>query len=108
MFIFNRDKNTDAYGVEDIPDVVMKCRFKRFVEVYGLDERYGTLASGELGAVRAQCVKLVDVGGVGALKDYFVELCSSAEADNLNSWLSALYRAAVRQVEEIADRLGQA
>ena len=94
-----------VYGVENIPDAIMKRRLERFVEVYGLNERYGVLTSGELGAARAQCVKLLDVGGVSALEDYFVELRGSAEADNLNSRLSALCRAAVRQVDEIASSL---
>ena len=97
-----------VYGVEELPDAVMRHRFERFVEVYDLGERYGALAVGVFGPDRTWCEKLLNKGGVEALRNYFVERRDVAEADNLNSWLSALYRAAVRQVMEIADKLGRA
>lgn len=91
-----------AYGVEQLDDDVLRRRLLLFLGVYGLGRRYGSIAVGALGSERCLLSRLLDKGGLKELKDYLVNRCSSAEASDRNDLYAALWRAALRQLDETA------
>lgn len=93
------------YSVE-ASDILTRRRLARMMEVYGLNERYGLHALGQLCSMHDCLKKWLDVGGVENLKLNLADFRESAEASNLNSWTAALWRAAVRQVNDLVQWLG--
>ncbi len=91
-----------TYGVEQLDDDVLHRRLLLFMDVYGLGGRYGSIAVGALNSERRYLSRLLDKGESKELKDYLVNKCSSAEAHDRNDLYAALWRAALRQLDETA------
>ena len=91
-----------TYEVESLDDDVLYCRLSRFLDVYGLGSRYGGVAVGFLDSMRGTFGDFVSMGGVDELKDHLARMIRSAEASDRNGMPAALWRAALRQIDETA------
>lgn len=93
-----------SYSVEDSAGS-MKRRLERSIDVLGLNERYGLQAVGQLWGTRAVLRGSLVAGGMDALNLEIEGQRASWEECELNGWMAALWRAAERQIDELADWL---
>lgn len=80
---------------EDAPwEDIDIARLKHHVETFGLAKRFAVQAAEELMNVRASLKNLHDLGGAQAVKADLVDRAASSQSICLNSWRSAMFRAA--------------
>lgn len=95
-----------AYSVDAVGGSVRR-RLEQMLAVYGLDERYACRAIECLWASCHKHADLLKLGGVDDLGWELERLASSAEKFRLNGWDAALWRSAIRQVDQYAEWLKQ-
>ncbi len=93
-----------SYGVDDF-DGGMRRRLERTMDLLGLNERYGLHAVKQLWGTRDDLRGSLAAGGINGLKVEIEGRRLSWEECELNGWMAALWRAAERQVDELADWL---
>ena len=73
--------------------LVLQSRVKHHFKTLKLDSLYASQAATELAAIRHRLTKLFAVGGAEAVQEHLKEDAESRNADRLNSWMTALYKA---------------
>ncbi len=91
-----------TYSVEQLGDDVLHRRLLLFMDVYGLGRRYGCIAVEALNSERRLLYRFLVEDGLKGLKDFLKDKCSSAEDHDPNNLYAALWRAALRQLDETA------
>lgn len=72
-----------------------KARVAAHLRQLNLKELFTSNAGSRLSEIRARLVRLYQQGGEEAVRAHLQEELDSAEEDHLNSWVAAMYRAAV-------------
>lgn len=80
---------------------ILQARVKRHLKLYNLEILYGSNAVREICDFILLWKKIYHEAGLNSLCHYFKENRDSAEANELNSWRSALYRGLVSQIEVV-------
>ncbi|MBD3672002.1 MAG: hypothetical protein HUJ26_00625 [Planctomycetaceae bacterium] len=72
-----------------------KRRLDAHLKELNLNELFSINAGSRLSEIRSRLIKLHQKGGEIAVREHLSEELESMEADHLNSWTSAMYRAAI-------------
>lgn len=79
----------------------LQSRVRQHLELYELPRLYGIHAMQEVGDSICLWKELYHSVNIKIVLQHFIDVCKSAEENNLNSWKAALYRGLIREIDVV-------